>query len=113
MKGTEKRSGVALRTDTREIDKASFGFGRQKTHTHLVANAQAFLSATHEPVGHRRNKPHERAFRSDASDDGGKLVADPVSQQHCRGRFAHLSLDLARRVFAFSAMRGNLSQLTG
>src|SRR6266851_4257091 len=105
------RSVRNLIPDAREVYEAASWIRQEKLDPNSFANTKALFSTHYPSINRGLDQAGKGSFWRDARDDRIKLIPDPLFKHHCGSDFAHLSLDLARRILAFGAVPGSHSQL--
>ena len=105
-----KRKKIASRPSDVEIDEPSLHIHASQLNRDPIAHVEAALAADHPSLDVRRERPDVRALRRRAGHGRIEAPADPVGNEHRRGRLSHLSFDTVRVVFPPRAEAGQLDE---
>src|SRR5262249_36092752 len=94
-----------------EVNEAALDVGHDELDAEFSPDLQPLETVDELALDRRIEDPDPGALLRSAGPDGVEVLADPVLEEHRRGRLAHLAFDLVRVVFLLGAVTGELLEL--
>src|SRR6266849_8668621 len=108
--GQDARSPKSL-PRSHEVDEAAVDVDAYEFHVRALADIQPFLTVNDLAFDWRLENAHPGAFLRCTGDDGVEALTDARRKEARRGGFAHLALDLVRRILLRRAVHRQRAEL--